>query len=60
VLPRVGGAPSVAAAVGGMLEARGFRVNHCLVWDKAHFGMGTYWRNQHENTMLTCAKERSD
>lgn len=56
----MGGAPSVAAAVGGMLEARGFRVNHCLVWDKAHFGMGTYWRNQHENTMLTCAKERSD
>ena len=25
----------------GMLEACGYRVNHCLVWDKGHFGMGT-------------------
>jgi site-specific DNA-methyltransferase (adenine-specific) len=33
----------------GMLEASGYRVNHCLVWNKGHFGMGAYWRNQHEN-----------
>ena len=36
----------------GMLEASGFRVNHCLVWDKAHFGMGQCWRNQHENIVF--------
>lgn len=36
----------------GMLEASGYRVNHCLVWKKAHFGMGTYWRNQHENIVF--------
>jgi site-specific DNA-methyltransferase (adenine-specific) len=36
----------------GMLEACGFRVNHCLVWAKTHFGMGTYWRNQHENIVF--------
>lgn len=36
----------------GMLEACGFRVNQCLVWDKSHFGMGTYWRNQHENIVF--------
>lgn len=36
----------------GMLEACGYRVNHCLVWKKAHFGMGTYWRNQHENIVF--------
>lgn len=36
----------------GMLEAAGYRVNHCLVWDKGHFGMGTYWRNQHENIVF--------
>jgi len=35
-----------------MLEAHGYRVNHCLVWDKQHFGMGTYWRNQHENIVF--------
>lgn len=36
----------------GMLEASGYRVNHCLVWKKAHFGMGAYWRNQHENIVF--------
>lgn len=36
----------------GMLEASGYRVNHCLVWAKSHFGMGTYWRNQHENIVF--------
>ncbi len=36
----------------GMLEAHGYRVNHCLVWDKEHFGMGAYWRNQHENIVF--------
>ncbi len=36
----------------GMLEATGYRVNQCLVWDKEHFGMGTYWRNQHENIVF--------
>jgi site-specific DNA-methyltransferase (adenine-specific) len=38
-----------------MLEACGYRVNQCLVWDKAHFGMGTYWRNQHENIVFASA-----
>lgn len=36
----------------GMLEACGFRVNHCLVWAKPHFGMGSCWRNQHENIVF--------
>lgn len=36
----------------GMLEAHGFRVNHSLVWDKEHFGMGAYWRNQHEHIVF--------
>jgi len=36
----------------GMLEATGYRVNHSLVWDKSHFGMGTYWRNQHEHIVF--------
>jgi site-specific DNA-methyltransferase (adenine-specific) len=36
----------------GMLEATGFRVNQCLVWAKPHFGMGAYWRNQHENIVF--------
>jgi site-specific DNA-methyltransferase (adenine-specific) len=36
----------------GMMEACGYRVNQCLVWDKGHFGMGTYWRNQHENVVF--------
>lgn len=36
----------------GMLEATGYRVNQCLVWDKQHFGMGAYWRNQHENIVF--------
>lgn len=36
----------------GMAEAHGYRVNHCLVWDKGHFGMGAYWRNQHENIVF--------
>lgn len=39
----------------GMLEGRGLRVNHCLVWNKKHFGMGTYWRNQHENIVFASA-----
>jgi len=36
----------------GMLEATGYRVNQCLVWDKGHFGMGAYWRNQHEHLVF--------
>jgi site-specific DNA-methyltransferase (adenine-specific) len=36
----------------GMMESCGYRVNHCLVWAKTHFGMGTYWRNQHENIVF--------
>lgn len=36
----------------GMLEACGYRVNQCLVWDKRHFGMGAFWRNQHENIVF--------
>jgi site-specific DNA-methyltransferase (adenine-specific) len=36
----------------GLMEAAGFRVNQCLVWKKSHFGMGTYWRNQHENIVF--------
>lgn len=39
----------------GMLEAHGFRVNHCLVFAKSHFGMGQYWRNQHENIVFASA-----
>ena len=35
-----------------MLESCGYRVNHCLVWAKSHFGMGSYWRNQHENIVF--------
>ena len=36
----------------GMLESCGYRVNHCLVWAKTHYGMGCYWRNQHENIVF--------
>jgi site-specific DNA-methyltransferase (adenine-specific) len=36
----------------GMLESCGYRVNHCLVWAKTHYGMGAYWRNQHENIVF--------
>ena len=36
----------------GMLEATGYRVNQCLVWAKTHYGMGSYWRNQHENIVF--------
>lgn len=36
----------------GMLEACGYRVNQCLVWAKPGFGMGAYWRNQHENIVF--------
>ena len=36
----------------GMFESCGYRVNHCLVWDKGHYGMGTWWRNQHENILF--------
>jgi site-specific DNA-methyltransferase (adenine-specific) len=36
----------------GLLESCGYRVNHCLVWNKEHYGMGTYWRNQHENIVF--------
>ena len=35
-----------------ILESCGYRVNHCLVWRKAHYGMGIYWRNQHENIVF--------
>lgn len=36
----------------GMLEATGYRVNHSLVWDKQHYGMGSFWRNQHEHIVF--------
>jgi site-specific DNA-methyltransferase (adenine-specific) len=36
----------------GMLESTGYRVNHCLVWAKTHYGMGGTWRNQHENIIF--------
>lgn len=36
----------------GLLESANYRVNHCLVWNKSHFGMGAYWRNQHENIVF--------
>lgn len=32
----------------GLCESAGYRVNHQLVWDKITFGMGAYYRNQHE------------
>lgn len=32
----------------GILESCGLRVNHTIVWDKVNFGMGCYFRNQHE------------
>ena len=35
-----------------MLESAGYRVNHCLVWAKTHYGMGTWWRNQHEHIVF--------
>ena len=38
-----------------ILESAGFRVNHCLVWRKTTFGMGAYWRNQHENVVFASA-----
>lgn len=36
----------------GLYEATGYRVNHCLVWAKTAFGMGAFWRNQHENVIF--------
>lgn len=44
----------------GMLEATGYRVNQCLVWAKTHFGMGAYWRNQHENIVFASLGQPSD
>lgn len=44
----------------GMLEATGYRVNHCLVWRKLHFGMGAYWRNQHENIVFASNGQPAD
>ncbi|QCG93929.1 site-specific DNA-methyltransferase [Azospirillum sp. TSA2s] len=44
----------------GMLEACGFRVNNCLVWDKGHFGMGAYWRNQHEHIVFASVGTASE
>lgn len=44
----------------GMLEAHGFRVNHCLVFAKTYFGMGAYWRNQHENIVFASAGQPAD
>ena len=35
-----------------IFESCGYRVNHCLVWRKRHYGMGRYWRNQHENIVF--------
>ena len=36
----------------GLLESVGLRVNHCLVWRKRYYGLGTYWRNQHEHIVF--------
>ena len=36
----------------GAMESAGLRVNHCLVWNKMHYGMGSTWRNQHENIVF--------
>ena len=36
----------------GLLESCGYRVNQCLVWAKPHYGMGAYWRNQHEHIVF--------
>lgn len=36
--------PNLAAAI----ESADLRHNGLLVWDKTYFGMGTYFRNQHE------------
>lgn len=44
----------------GALEAYGYRVNHCLVWAKTHFGMGSYWRNQHENIVFASNGKPND
>jgi site-specific DNA-methyltransferase (adenine-specific) len=44
----------------GMAEASGLRVNHCLVWDKGHYGMGAYWRNQHENIVFASLGKPAD
>jgi site-specific DNA-methyltransferase (adenine-specific) len=44
----------------GMLEAHGYRVNHTLVWAKTHFGMGSYWRNQHENIIFASAGQPAE
>ena len=41
-----------APNVYGMLEATGYRVNHCLTWDKEYYWRGSYWRNQHENIVF--------
>ena len=35
-----------------IMESCGYRVNHCLVWKKPSFGMGSSWRNQHENIVF--------
>jgi site-specific DNA-methyltransferase (adenine-specific) len=35
-----------------LIESAGYRVNNSLVWAKTHFGMGTYWRNQHEHVVF--------
>ena len=31
-----------------IIESTGFRLNNLVVWDKMHFGMGGFYRNQHE------------
>lgn len=31
-----------------IIESAGFRLNNLIVWDKTHFGMGGFYRNQHE------------
>lgn len=36
----------------GVLESVGFRVNHALVWNKTYYGMGAYFRNQHEHVVF--------
>ncbi|MCY3732936.1 MAG: site-specific DNA-methyltransferase, partial [Chloroflexi bacterium] len=43
-----------------ILESSGYRVNHCLVWRKTHFGMGSAWRNQHENIVFASIGKPAD
>ena len=41
-------------------ESVGLRVNHCLVWRKRYYGLGSYWRNQHENIIFASVGKPAD